>query len=347
MTKQTRTSYLDSKISIIYRASLFVALFTLMVGCGNWGWEAIDTDNEEKLNIFGLISLDDSLSSFVIVHKTLDTAGPDREIVGYDTVYYESQEWYNEGTGLFERDTFWYDPPYIRTIRESLYVVKDATVTISDGAQNYSFVRSPNFGTEGEGREDDWYDDIFSDPGIYINTDSSFSPTPNTEYTLTITTPSGHNVTGSLTTPALPRIKQDELADTLFINSLFDVGWHYNGDFNTTITTGFPSQSWEYYVCGIQQFGVIEPGDTTWTSSVDSWCLESTGENEDVSPIGVRLRYLDENYYRYFLATDEGVEDISNFLIGEGGIGTAFGIEGGFGVFGAMSADWVSRYATP
>jgi len=334
------------QIGQLIRYSIYTLLFLLLASCGNWGWEAIDTDNEEKLNIFGLISLDDSLSSFVIVHKTLDTAGPDAEIVGYDTIYYESWEWYNEDTGLFERDTFFYDSPYIRTIRESLYVVKDATVTITDGSQNYSFVRSPNFGTEGEGREDYWYDDIFSDHGVYINTDLSFSPTPNTEYTLTITTPSGHNVTGSLMTPAHPRIKQDDLADTLFINSLFDVGWHYNGDFNTTITTGFPSQNWEFYVCGIQQFGVIEPGDTTWTSSVESWCLE-TQTDDDVSPIGVRLRYLDENYYRYFLATDEGVENISNFLIGEGGIGTAYGIEGGFGVFGAMSADWVTRYATP
>ncbi len=319
----------------------------IMTSCGNWGWEAIDTDNEEKLNIFGLISLDDSLSSFVLVHKTLDTAGEDEEIVGYDTIYYESWRWFNEDTGLFESDTFWYDPPYIRTIRESRYVVKDATVTISDDSRIYSFVRSPNFGTDGEGREDYWYDDIFSDPGVYINTDGSFSPEPNTEYTLTVTTPRGHHVTGSLSTPALPRIKKIDLPDTLFINSLFDVNWHYDGDFNTTISTGFASESWEYYVCGMQQYGVIEPGDTTWTSSVDSWCLENTSDDENVAPIGIRLRYLDENYYRYFLSSDSEVESISNFLIGEGSIGTAFGIEGGFGVFGAMSADWVNRYATP
>jgi hypothetical protein len=318
-------------------------LLLTIVSCGNWGWEAIDTDNEEKLNIFGLISLDDSVSSFIIVHKTLDTAGPDAEIVGYDTIYYDAWEWYNDDTGMFERDTFWYDPPYITSLSESLYIVRDATVTVSDGSQTYSFIRSP----QDRSGQNYWYRDIFSDPGIYLNTDGNFIPLPNTEYTLTITTPGGHHLSGSLTTPAIPRIRRSDLPDTLSINSLFDVTWNYNGDFNSTITTGFASQDWERYVCGISQFGLMEPGDTTWTSSVDSWCLEDNPNEDAVAPIGIRLRYLDANYYRYFLASDSELEAISNFLIGEGSVGTAYGVEGGFGVFGAMSADWISRYATP
>ncbi len=325
------------------RFALFIFSLLVITSCGNWGWESIDTDNQEKLNIFGLISLDDSVSSFVIVHKTLDTAGPDAEIVGYDTIYFDAYERYNDDTGMFERDTFWYDPPYIRTLRESLYVVKDAAVTISDGAQTYSFVRSPEISDD----ENYWYEDIFSDPGIYKNIDGTFSALPNTEYTLSITTPAGHAVSGSLTTPGIPIIKLDELDDTLSINSTFDVNWNYNGAFNSTISTGFASQNWENYICGIDQFGVMEPGDTTWTSTVDSWCLENPRGDGLVASMGIRLRYLDENYYRYFLATDNDVEDISNFLIGEGSIGTAYGIEGGFGVFGALSADRVNRFATP
>lgn len=328
-----------------YRFFLVIFMFMMMTSCGNWGWEAIDTDNEEKLNIFGLISLDDSLASFVIVHKTLDTAGPDAEIVGYDTVFYEAWEWFNEDTGMFERDTFWYDPPWIRTLRESLYIVKDATVIISDDDQSYHFIRSPGLVTDP--RYDFYYDAFFSDPAIYLNTDGTFEPKPNTEYMLSITTPGGHHVTGSLTTPPLPRIKVDELDDTLSINRLFAVNWQYQGDFNTTISTGKASDDWEKYICGMDQFGVIEPGDTTWTSTIDSWCLENEPPEEIVVLMDLRLRYLDENYYRYFLASDDQVENISNFLIGEGSIGTAYGIEGGFGVFGAMSADWVTRYARP
>ncbi len=318
-------------------------LLTFFISCGNWGWEAIDTDNEEKLNIFGLISLDDSVSSFVIVHKTLDTAGPDAEIVGYDTIYYDAYEYYNYDTGMFERDTFWYEEPYIRSISESLYIVKDATVSISDGSQTYAFIRNP----QDRSGQNYWYRDIFSDPGIYMNTDGRFHPLPNTEYTLSITTPDGHHLSGSLVTPSIPEIRDEELVDTLSIKNLFDVTWHYNGDFNTTITTGFASQIWERYVCGISQFGLMEPGDTTWTSSVDSWCLEDNQGDDTIAPMGIRLRYLDENYYQYFLASDSEVEAISNFLIGEGNIGRAYGIEGGFGVFGSMSADWISRYAIP
>ncbi|NQT63682.1 MAG: DUF4249 family protein [Candidatus Marinimicrobia bacterium] len=341
MTKQ---SNLDAHHKILkVRLAGLLLIFLFITSCGNWGWEAIDTDNDEKLNVFGLISLDDSVSSFVIVHKTLDTAGPDAEIVGYDTIYYESWEWYNEDTGMFQRDTFWYDPPEIRSLSESLYIVKDADVTISDGSQSYSFIRSP----QDRSGENYWYRDIFSDSALYLNTDGSFTPLPNTEYTLTVTTPGGHNLTGSLMTPALPRIRSSELADTVSINSLFDVTWSYDGDFNTTITTGIASQDWERQVCGINQFGLMEPGDTTWTSSVDSWCLEVNQSEDMVSQMGIRLRYLDENYYRYFLSSDPELEAISNFLIGEGNIGTAYGVEGGFGVFGAMSADWDSRYATP
>ena len=321
----------------------FLLFLGIVVSCGNWGWEAIDTDNEEKLNIFGLISLDDSLSSFVIVHKTLDTAGPDAEIVRYDTIFYDSWEWLNEDTGLMERDTFWYDPPYVRSITESLYVVKDATVTISDGSQTYTFERSPE---QNDDREY-YYDDIFSDPGIYKNTDGSFVPLPNTEYTLSITTPNGHDLTGSLTTPGIPSIKSDLLDDTLSINNLFEVSWSYAGDFNASIGTGYAGISWERYVCGMEQFGLAEPGDTTWISSVESWCLEYPQEDDSVAPMDIRLRFLDDNYYRYFLATDADVEDISNFLIGEGSIGTAYGVDGGFGVFGALSADWINRYAKP
>jgi len=325
------------------KAALILSLF-ILASCGNWGWEAIDTDNEESLNIFGLISLDDSVSSFVIVHKTLDTAGPDEEIIGYDTVFYDTWEWFNESTGMVESDTFWYDPPYIRALTESLYIVKDAVVTISDGFQTFVFTRSPQVMLENS--RDFYYDSFLSDPGIYLNTDSTFTPRPETEYTLMVSTPSGHYAEGSLMTPAIPRIREDELADTLSINNLFNVSWHYNGDFNTTISTGKALQDWENFVCGTEQFGIMEPGDTTWTSTVDSYCLEGRLDQDDVTSLDIRLRYLDENYYRYFLATDEGAASISNFLIGEGSIGNTYGIEGGFGVFGAISADWVRRYAT-
>jgi len=317
-------------------------LTLFLVACDSWGWEAIDTDNQEHLNIFGLISLDDSLKSFIVVHKTLDTAGPEDHIIGYDTTYYEVFEWYHNG--VLHQDTSWYEPPYIRPVRESLFVVKDATVIVSDGTEDYVFVRSPQ-ASEQTGM---FWDsgNIFADPGIYINVDNRFSPQPNRLYTLDITTPNGHHVRGTLTTPAMPQIREEALDDTLSLHRLYDVSWEYTGDFNTTISTGKLFYDWEEYICGMDQFDILEPGDTTWTSSIDSWCLNQNPDPDRISTMDIRLRFLDENYYRYFLASNKD-GDISNFLIGTGSIGTAYGLEGGVGVFGALSADWVTRYVTP
>lgn len=337
MTKQSPTHHIIKILSLSFIA--------FVISCGNWGWESIETDNEEQLNIFGLISLDTTLQSFVVVHKTLDTSGPDEEVIGHDTIFFEAWQWINEDTGLMERDTFWYDPPYVRTIYESKYIVKDATVTISDGQNDYSFIRSPQ-----DPRTSEYWrygGEILFDPAIYLNTDNSFIPQPDTEYTLSVTTPGGHDLTGSTTTPGIPEIHEGQLADTLSIRNLFELKWTHNGDYYTSVATGQSGDLWEYYICGIDQQGLVEPGDTTWTSSVDSWCLNDIPDEGALAEMGIRVRYVDENYYRYFLATDEDTEEISNFLVGEGSIGTAFGVEGGFGVFGSLSADWSERYVRP
>jgi len=319
-------------------------LLLILISCGNWGWESIESDNEEQLNVFGLISLDDSLESFIIVHKTLDTAGPDEETTGYDTIYYEIWEKYNEDTGLVEPDTFWYDPPYVRTIYESRYLVKNAIVTVSDGNREYSFVRSPR---ARQGSDYFWYEDIFTDHAIYLNTDQTFTPLPNTTYSLDVTTPEGLELTGLLTTPPVPFIKENELPDTLSILKQFEIAWEYVGDNHATITTAQVGSDWINYVCGANQSGIIEPGDTTWVSTIDSDCYDgSQGQNTEAK-LGIRLRFLDENYYKYFLGTDSDIAEISNFLVGTGGIGAASGVEGGFGVFGAISADRADRIVIP
>ncbi len=324
----------------IIQTLLMVILLTL-VSCGKWGWETIETDNEEMLNVFGLISLDDSLKSFVIVHKTLDTAGPDEVLVGEDTIYYQVSEWYNIDTGLMESDTFWYNPPWVRTVYESRYLVKDAEVIISDGTRDYRFER-----VDSDVNNDYYWDtNLLNDPAIYRNVDSSFIPQFNTQYNLSITTPAGLELHGEVTTPPRPQIIESILPDTISIKELFQIQWEYAGDYPATITTD--KGGWESYICGINQFGIIEPGDTTWNSSIESYCYEDNSDESTTTSMNIRLRFMDENYYKYFLATDNDVESISNFLIGEGGIGLAHGVEGGYGVFGAMSAARLQRIVRP
>ncbi|MEA3286406.1 MAG: DUF4249 family protein [Candidatus Marinimicrobia bacterium] len=326
------------------RMAILFPLFAVMVSCGSWGWESIETDNEEQLNVFGLISLDDSVRSFVIVHKTLDTAGPDQIVVGKDTVHYQAYEWEDWETGETFYDTSWYDPPWIRTRYESRYIVKDAVVTIYDGAQEYQFIRAPAQDSNVEYR---YYGDIYSDPAIYLNVDQSFIPQPETNYTLDISTPGGLTLTGSVQTPPRPQIIENNLADTLSIRNLFQVSWHYVGAYSAVVTTGRKNNAGEFWICGLEQSGIIQPEDTTWNSAIDSWCNDVSPEVDSISDMDIRLRLLDENYYKYFLATDDDVADVSNFLIGTGSIGAAYGVEGGFGVFGAISADWIHRIAVP
>jgi len=320
-------------------------LAMLLLSCGNWGWESIDTDNQERLNVFGLISLDDSLPSFVIVHKTLDTAGPDQIAVRHDTVYFEAWEYYNNDTGQYEHDTTWYNPPWIRTVYESKYIVKNASVVISDAEDSYRFERSEDTSSTSEIQY--YISNIFQDPAIYLSQDSSFIALPDHDYTLEITTPDGLSLNGTVHTPPRPEIIESTLADTLSLRNLFQISWHYAGDYSATIVMGNKSNSWDSYICGMEQSGVIEPGDTTWNSQLDSWCYEDNPDTNTFADIAIRLWLMDDNYDKYFLTTDSDVENISNFLIGEGSIGTAYGVEGGFGVFGAISADWVRRTVTP
>ena len=316
-----------------------------MISCGNWGWESIDTDNEERLNIFGLISVDDSLESFIIVHKTLDTAGPEEVMIGQDTIYYDAWEYYDYDLQQTVRDTFWFETPWIRTKYESKYIVKDATVIVSDGDHEYVFERAP-LGQNGAPHNES-YPYLFEDPAIYRNVDGSFIPRAETTYQLSITTESGLGLTGTVKTPPIPRIKENLLPDTVSVLDQFNMSWTYAGDYNTTVATDYSNAFVTEWVCGIVQHGSVESGDTTWVSEYPDWCLDGWSEIdlEATTEISIRLRYLDENYYDYFISTgNEGT--ISNLLLGEGRIANSFGVSGGFGVFGAISSDWTKRIVT-
>jgi len=346
MTKQSQTVVFgNGTAGRGMKLSTIMVVFILLVSCGNWGWESIETDNEERLNIFGIISLDDSLESFIIVHKTLDTAGPIDMAVGSDTIYYEVGQRWDEEFEQAVPDTFWYDPPLIYTKYENQYLVKDAVVIVSDATQDYLFERAPNDNNE----ERYWgYSGVFSDPAVYLNLDGRFSPEPDTDYTLSVVSESGLSATGFTHTPPIPQIKTSLLPDTVSIRSLFSLEWEYAGDLVSTVATG---ATWDYldtWICGVEQWNSLQRGDTTWVSEIPTYCLEAGFEQDENATMGfeLRLRFLDDNYNDYFIASGE-VGEISNILLGEGGIAEGYGIENGFGVFGSLSADWIQRTAKP
>lgn len=328
---------------ILLRTPTLFVIISVLISCGNWGWESIDTDNEAKLNIFGLISLDDSLESFVIVHKTLETSGPDEIVVGMDTIFYDVYEWYNEDTGMWVSDTFWYEEPWVQTITEPLYIVKDATVIISDGTQDFEFHRQAPTPSS---KYSYWRNEYSSDLARYVDTTGQFIPQVNTYYTLSINTPDGLSASGSLSTPPHPVIYESTTIDTVSMRQPFQVSWAYAGDHTTVVATGYPSQeNYDFYLCGIEQQSAVEPGDTTWTSSTDPYCFEEFSNPDLVTEMDIRVRFVDDNYDKYFIQGGGNPENISNILIGEGGIGQGFGIEGGFGVFGAFSSSRIKRHA--
>ena len=52
---------------------------------------------------------------------------------------------------------------------------------------------------------------------------------------------------------------------------------------------------------------------------------------------------MDQNYYEYFIKYGEDPE-FSNLLIGSGGSGGGFGLDGGIGFFGSI-INWLSIYS--
>lgn len=83
---------------------LFGIIF--LFSCGKFEWEDVEIDYDPELNVFGLISLTDSIESFVQVHRTMDLEE------------YYSSDYYRD---------------------HDRYVVDDAHVFISDGDDTSTF----------------------------------------------------------------------------------------------------------------------------------------------------------------------------------------------------------------
>ena len=282
--------------------------------CGKWGWEDVTSDHEPVLNVFALISLDTTIQSFVRVRKTLGLEEPERAIVRKDTI------WYGDG-------------PYdyrLRDLWESQYLAKDATVTISDGTNDHVF-SYVNF-------EHDYY---WDEQAIYLDTLNQFHPEPNTKYLLNVSTPDGKQLTGEVTTPPIPSIYSEQIPDTIHIRKTFTVTWKPLETVHSLIRTS-PIL---YWICGSEQRDVMEPGDSSWTSSIVD-CHYYENESSEPDSLMIELRTLDDNYYEYFLKHAWEDEFVS-FLLGGGNPGLALGVEGGYGVFGAIASNRVYRVVVP
>lgn len=291
-----------------------VAFLVIVTGCGKWGWEDVESDREPVLNVFALISLDSETPSFVRVHRTLGLEGWDMEIVKDTT-------WYGEGP----------DDYAVNDVYVSRYFVRDATVTISAGIEDYPFYFSQ------EAYEHSWYEEV-----NYVDTLGLFSPEPSKTYFLTVSTPDGMNLTGEVTTPPIPHIYVEEISDTVSHKKTYVVRWKSLGNTKVFLRVNSIGR-WN---CGSDQWVVLENGETSWTSVVKDCGSWWRPDEEEPDSILIELTSMDENYYNYFIKyADE--DEFVNLLLGGGNTGLAYGVEGGYGVFGAIATDRIYRVLVP
>lgn len=302
-------------------AHYFFVLFPLflLVACGHWGWEDVESDHEPTLNVLAVIILGGEEESFVIVSQTLELEGSDYRFEGFDTTYYGPDS-------LLDIS--------VKEIYRYAYIVEDAEVYMTDGVDTSWFFFKPS------------YPDAFEYRTIYRDTLRTFRPKPGTDYYLSISTPDGRTVRGSVTTPPLPHIYDEQVPDTVYNRRTFTIPFN---EMDESLHLRLKTASLRDWRCGSERVStILDNTDTTWTSRVIN-CADVYGwpEEDDPDSIFIQLLAVEENYYQYFVKHSSDA-DYTNFLLGgEGNSGATSGIEGGFGLFGAMASDAIDRVYVP
>ena len=277
-------------------------------------WEDVTSDHDPVLNIFGLLSADSILTSFVRVHRSLGM---------------------NEAGDSLIRDTIGGNI-YIRYT--SRFLIRDADVIVSNGANEYIFEYSDYFFDENESLSE-----------VYLYQGDDFYTQPGETWTLNVTTPGGLNVTGETIIPPLPQISSEELPDTFQLDQTMEITWQPMADNYQIMNVGNYLGYFGYgdyysggFSCGLWQENIIKPEEESWTYRRDI-CDEGGYDQEwDEDLLMLNLMSMDNNYFDYFIRFGEDVE-FTSATLGEGGSGRSFGIDGGIGVFGSVAIDrhWI------
>ena len=275
-------------------------------------WEDVTSDHDPVLNVFGLISADSLVTSFVRVQRTLDM---------------------EETADSLIRDTIG-GTVFIYYI--SRFLIRDAEVIISNGLNEYIFEYNDySFGQNGSLSE------------VYLYQGDDLYPQPGETWTLNVTAPGGFSVTGETIVPPLPQIFSEELPDTFQLDQTMEITWQSMADnyqiMNVGNYLGYFGYD-DYYGdgsrCGFWQENIIKPEEESWTYRRDI-CEESYDQEWDEDLLLLNLMSMDNNYFDFFIRFRE--VEFSSSTIGEGGSGRSFGIDGGIGVFGSVAIDrhWI------
>jgi len=275
-------------------------------------WEDVTSDHDPVLNVFGLISADSILTSFVRVHRTLDM---------------------EEAADSLTRDTIGGNTFISYTSR---FIIRDAEVIVSNGENEFLFEYTDySFDLNGSLSE------------VYQYQGDDLYPQPGETWTLNITTPGGLSVTGETIIPPLPQISSEELPDSFQLDQTMDITWQPMADNYQIMNIGNYLGYFGYddyygggFSCGLWQENIIKPEEESWTYRRDI-CDESYDQEWDEDLLLLNLMSMDNNYFDYFIKFGE--VEFSSSTIGEGGFGRSFGIDGGIGVFGSVAIDrhWI------
>ena len=279
-------------------------------------WEDVKSDHDPVLNIMGIISSDTLVKSFVRVHRSL-TMQEARDSLVRDTI---------DGVQYL-----YYMPRF---------VIRNANVAVSNQANSYTL----------EYQSFDPEDFDFEEPelqvGSYIYRGDDMNPQPGETWTLSITTPDGKSVTGETTLPPKPEIADGALPDTFNVNSVITMKFTPLDDNVQIINIGnllsyfspyyYDKDYGAGYSCGLTQEHTIWQG-------VDSLVYQreicnNSDADWDEDALIIHMLSMDQNYYEYFIKYGEDPE-FSNLLIGSGGSGGGFGLEGCIGFFGSIGID--------
>ena len=289
--------------------------FTL-IGCLSLApdleWEDVTSNHDPVLNVFGLLSADSILTSFVRVHRTLDM---------------------EEAADSLTRDTIGGN---ILISYTSRFIIKDAEVIVSNGENEFLFEYTDySFDLNGSLSE------------VYQYQGDDLYPQPGETWTLNVTTPGGLSVTGETIIPPFPQISSEELPDSFQLDQTMEITWQPMADNYQIMNIGNYLGYFGYddyygggFSCGLWQENIIKPEEESWTYRRDI-CDESYYQEWDEDLLLLNLMSMDNNYFDYFIRYGE-VEFFSP-TIGEGGSGRSFGIDGGIGVFGSVAIDrhWI------
>ena len=290
--------------------SIFVAFIIIFNGCAEGEWELLEVDYEPVLNVFGLISLDPEVDSFVRVYRTTNLSEESEIFVGVDTFIF--------GGGSV----------YLDSIYEPAGLIKNAQVSIKANGTSIPFIFVP--------KQYSWE----REKNIYLDTLGTFTPQPGTTYLLDVTVPGYDSVKGELLTPGIPVLIDSLIQDTISIKRSYNIVWEQlNGG------KGYLSgrlRGWKRaFECDPEFDRVVDLQKGTYTVPVRI-CGGRQGEPGEPELFTIRLMTMDENYYEYFIKGEEG--KYSNFLLGSGTTaGQSVGIEGALGVFGAVASSKVQR----